>query len=536
MSVETRPTSRFWYGRWQRKGRRFSRQLTTPVAGESGSPEYDASRSAAEAELAELMSELDRHRRPEDLVQRLHEVKFGKRIGSIPVLQMHQHWMDIPRKRTPKAGHVQFARATIARFCDFLAEHHPKATEMAAVSPEIAEAFMRSEDKRGIAPKTYNAELILLRGVFEKLRIRAGLLANPFRESLVLKDAKSVHREPFTMDELHRLFDVAEKNDPLMYALITVGACTALRRGDACCLKWSDISLTANRIRVATRKTGQGVMIPIFPRLRAVLNALPKTGSPYVFPSLAEDYARDSAALNKRLNQIFALAGFGADPIPAGDKEKALIDIPSEDQIRPRVMARLKALTEDDVSADGKKLLIRIFDAYSSGATLPDIAEDLDLSKSTVSYHIRRIEKIAGHPIVRQQVEKARVHAALITAAKNGDQPVKRDEQPGRLTRVNTRGFHALRATFTTTALTAGVPVEIVRVITGHTLTETVLNHYFNPNEKTVLKTVENAMPRMLTQGDAMTPAEEAIAYVDSLKSDLPTSKYEKLRSLVSAI
>lgn len=503
MAVERRQDSAYWYGRWQENNRRFCKRLNIRVAGEPGSDAYEASREAAEQELEKFLTEKERRDRPEDLVQRLHEVKFGKRIGSILLRDIFTEWQNLPRKRAPSKGWETFAKTNIERFVEYIAHHHCRVTEMAGVTPEMAEAYMRGEEKRGVSPKTYNEMLVLLRGVFERLRARAGLLTNPFKESLVLKEAESEHRQPFTVEELERLFAAAQKHDSAAHGLIVTGACTALRLGDCCCLKWEDVDLRTNRIRVRTRKTGEKVAIPILPRLRSVLENTPRNGSPFVFPSFAESYVTNDNLVNRRLNRVFVLAGLRmlTDEEAKELREKApvVIEIPEDDDLRSRLMSRLNALTPADVSPRIKGAMIQVFDLYSSGMTLPDIAKQLDISKGSISNYLARIEKIAGHPIVRKQIERAKELMPLAAA-----KPETGAKDPGkRLVRVNSRGFHALRATFTTHALAAGVPVEIVKMITGHTLTDTVLKHYFNPDEKTVYKTVEKAMPHLLTGGGA---------------------------------
>jgi integrase len=130
------------------------------------------------------------------------------------------------------------------------------------------------------------------------------MLANPFEGNLVFKEADTISRVPFTLSELEHLFETAKAKDSEIHDLIVVGACTALRRGDACCLNWADVDLLANRIRVKTKKTGASVPIPIFPRLHAVLRSRPRAGK-YVFPGLATAYEEESWVLNNRLRTVF---------------------------------------------------------------------------------------------------------------------------------------------------------------------------------------------------------------------------------------
>lgn len=501
MAVETRPTSRFWYGRWQENGARKCKRLGVRVQGEPGSEEFETSRGAAEEELRALVEEARIRRHPEDVVQRLHEVKFGRRIGSISLNRLAAEWAALPRKKPMGAARLRYGTALLGRFVEFLAAHHPKVKEMAGVSAEMAEAFMAHEEKRSLRPASYNAELSLLRGAFERLRVKAGMLANPFEGSLVLKDLDTVSRVPFTLPELAALFDAAKVLDSEIHDLIVVGACTALRRGDACCLKWADVNLERNRIRVRTRKTGGAVVIPILPRLRAVLEQRPRKGR-FVFPSLAAAYESSPWEINNRLRRVFVECGLGTltrrEEVALEKPAPAVVDLDDDEAVRARVLARIEALTPAQVSPRVKGVMREVFDLYSSGVTLCDVAKQLEVSKGSVSNYLARIERVAGHPVVRKEVAFARKRkalAALPRASEEGARPAA----TGRV-RVNTRGFHALRATFATQALAAGVPVEVVKLVTGHSLAETILRHYFNPDEDTMLGRLERAMPRLLAE------------------------------------
>jgi integrase len=69
---------------------------------------------------------------------------------------------------------------------------------------------------------------------------------NPFAEFVGGRSnvaATVIHRKPFSQDELHALFTAA-RQDPFMYPLIVTAACTGMRRGDVCALRWSDVGLS----------------------------------------------------------------------------------------------------------------------------------------------------------------------------------------------------------------------------------------------------------------------------------------------------
>ncbi len=69
------------------------------------------------------------------------------------------------------------------------------------------------------------------------------------------------------------------------------------------------------------------------------------------------------------------------------------------------------------------------------------------------------------------------------------------------LRKASIRDFHSFRVTWVTLALTAGVPLEIVKKVTGHKTTDVVLTHYFQPGREAFRVTLQSAMPSLLTDG-----------------------------------
>ena len=437
MSLEIRKTSQWWYGRWQDERKRHCVRLKVKVegtpprkSGGRGDKKYEASREAAQTELDKVMARFNEQKRPEDLVQELHKVKFGQRIGHIELKNLNAAWLNIPRKREPGPAYKHWAQSVFTRFQNFLAEHHPNVREMAGISKQIAEAFMRAEDKRGVSPKTFNAELILMRGAFEHLREDAGMLSNPFGK-IVTRDRDTVHRQPFSPEELKLILDAA-KDDDLIRPLTIVGITTAMRRGDACLLKWEAIDMKSRFVTVKTSKTGAKVSIPMFPLLHDELATLKRGKSPFVFPELAALYQTNPDAVNKRLRAVFKTAGF--------------VDL-------------------EDLDEDEKK------------------------------------------------THRADVH-------------VQREKG---LIKANIRGFHSFRVTWITLALTAGVPMELVRRVTGHRTVDVVLQNYFQPGREAFRQAIQTAMPKMLSNG-SRTPKEELISILSRISNR--TWKKDSARAL----
>jgi len=77
----------------------------------------------------------------------------------------------------------------------------------------------------------------------------------------------------------------------------------------------------------------------------------------------------------------------------------------------------------------------------------------------------------------------------------------QRSASDGRLQMASVKDFHSLRTTWITLALSAGIPMELVRRVTGHSTVSIVLDHYFRPGREEFRKAIEGAMSKMLTDG-----------------------------------
>jgi len=65
---------------------------------------------------------------------------------------------------------------------------------------------------------------------------------------------------------------------------------------------------------------------------------------------------------------------------------------------------------------------------------------------------------------------------------------------------ASVRDFHALRTTFVTLAISAGIPADILRALTGHSTVDLVIKHYFKPKGTDFAPMLEKALPDVLTK------------------------------------
>jgi integrase len=306
-----------WYARHELNGRMVYLNLGVKVAGtppaslslkEEGDVMFERSRATAQAKFESIVEEARSQRSSERLVEKLYEIKTGEQIKSVKLTKLGEEWENIGRRRKPDDRYASQCKSRLTKFADFVHSENSKADEIAHVTRTAARAFLDSEEKRGVTAKTWNDSLVLLRATFQHL-LPAGSI-NPF-SGIPTKETETVFRKPFTPEELKAILDAAKK-DKFIQPIIIAGVCTAMRRGDCCLLKASDVDLKNRFISVKTAKTGETVSIPIFPALYDVLKKALKDSANdgFVFPKQAAMYTENPDGITWRVRKVLALAGF----------------------------------------------------------------------------------------------------------------------------------------------------------------------------------------------------------------------------------
>jgi hypothetical protein len=257
-----------------------------------------------------------------------------------------------------------------------------------------------------------------------------------------------------------------------------------MRRGDVCNLDWRDVDLAGNMLAVKTSKTETAVEIPIFPPLRAVLIKRGPKASGQVFPDAAATLRNHRGALTWGFKKIVARALDGNTP---------------KTQPTPTPAAEIEAegtaaIMANVPESERRERLLSTFRAYCAGESLRDIEAKTGTARASVSMHLHAVENWIGKPFVRSGA--GRHTKRSITAAIARCTRTQREQ--GQMS-ASIRDWHALRTTFVTLALTAGVPVEIVQRVTGHRTVAVVMEHYFRPNREQFRAVLTEAMPAVLT-------------------------------------
>lgn len=274
-------------------------------------------------------------------VDRLMERRRQELTGreGIPLAEAFDLSLQKPRRHAISEKKLKQKRSIWQDFVVFMAETHPEASDLAAVTPSHAEeyiALIRSSGRfqksvtyqRGRrtvttstasgAPSAATATLhqTVCTEVFKLLARDAGIAENPFAG--IAKPPKNEEtREAFTSDELQLIHDHL---DDFTRPLFTVAIMTALREGDICTLRWSEIDFDARTIRRTMNKTGRLVEIPIADSLLDYLKEqYAQTGDgEYVFPDHAEMYRSNPSGVSYRVKAFLENLGIETTRIPAG--------------------------------------------------------------------------------------------------------------------------------------------------------------------------------------------------------------------------
>jgi integrase len=502
---------RQWYGVYTEGGARTVvnlnvKWLGTPPAsgrvGDLGNPAFEASRNEAEKALKIHVENASRKGRVEHLTERLIESKTGRTVQYACLVDLHTLWRNLGREGTAGERYLKACDAHFARFTTFMLTQKPAPVYLYEVTPEAAAAFVATCRKK-LAPATAKYAARLMNKAFSRF-LPVGT-SNPFSEFVGRRtngDHGVIHRKPFTAQELQALLDAA-RNDSFMYPLIVTAACSGMRRGDVCGLKWADVDLADGMLVVKTSKTGGNVEIPIFNPLRDVLESRKTKATGYVFPEAVAMLRDNPNGLSWRFKKI-AVRAFEGETAPLTPPVSAA-EIETEGKA---------AIARRIPEGERRDRMLETLHRYAAGASVRQIEKATSVPRSTVSADLHGVEAMTGKTFMRGNIKRPDIKAAMARLTR-----VPREH--GQLA-ASTRDFHALRATFVTLALSAGVPVELVRRVTGHATVEIVLKHYFRPDRENFKAALTDAMPDVLTGRTTrkqLTPIDEMGALLEKVKA-----------------
>ena len=535
-----RPT---WYGRISVKGKRRDTNLNVPIEGtvplnDKGAPIWNVKGdSAFERSKRAALKAFEAWRKeskkdPAELAAKAYKARTGESVEGVFLAKLADLWETQNRTYTPTPQWCATVRKWFGRFCMFAQKYATKngakCETINDVTSEIARAWF-AHIRGSFAWETVTKQMSLMRNSFKRYATNGK--PNPF-EDVVMRNREianaRVNHKPLSAVETQRLFDYSQEDD-YVYPLVVAAACTGMRIGDVCRLKWSDVDLREGLIDVQTAKTGRRVTIPIFERLRKVLderNSIDGDGtkpSMFVFPRAARRYGYNPRWVYKAIKPFIGRAVFGDSPKPTN---VVLVDENGE----PRPLADVLANAR---FSDSKRVrILEVYAKFKEGMRSCDIAAALGIAPSQVSMDLREVECLTGETLRPRSIARRRratnYELARLTCAPRGIG--KRS--------ASLYGWHSLRATFVVLAVEAGVPLPDVQQIVGHTTIDTTMQ-YFNPEKKHAAERVQMKMRGSVLDGDcargeridATTQIATPIATLEEILANLTNEQRKELAS-----
>ena len=300
-SLHKRPESPFWVasyqdakGRWLKKSTKTaSRSLALKLALEW----ENASKAGKVGRLVESQA----RKVPSEIV----EQATGQAIHFHTCKDWFAEWL------AGKSGAT--AARTILKYKqvsgDFLAHLGDRASlPLNAVSVTDVRLFRDRLRKEGHSPSNVNQTVRKVLSSPFAAALRLGYITvNPCAGVEALKDEADTERDVFTPEQVAALLSEAGGD---WKGVILAGFYTGLRLRDITELQWQSVDLRENVIRVKTRKTGKGVVIPTSPEFTEWLRSQPRAiGKAPVFPSLAGKSGAGKSGLSMQFKRIMETAG-----------------------------------------------------------------------------------------------------------------------------------------------------------------------------------------------------------------------------------
>ena len=501
---------------------------------DEGDLAFEKSRTLAEKALADYLEKLHDDNATEHILDSLVKMKAGQKYEDVKLTDLGVRYRARPRAKKPTERYLSTIDKVFADFAAFAYNKSNKTcTTLAKITPEIATAFFE-EIKKKIAWSYVRRYIFALSGIFRELAPAS--LPNPFGSIIKVlresgQDCDVIHRRPLSQEELEKVYATAKDTEhPFLYDIAVTASCTALRLKDCCLLKWEDVIEDKGMIRVQTAKTGIKVPIPIFGKLKDVLDERKKKRDDekdiYVFPDAAAAYKKDNYSISKMGTALFARALFKKPDAP---EDATLLNAP---QLVPEEI--IQAI-KDSPFAEQKKA--RVIDSYTRYAidqhTYREIEAETGRQRGQVSEDLKAIEKLLGVKIRPCATGKETLKDLIQhTRASRTVQQKKGSEF----------GWHSLRATWVVLALINGLSEATVMKIVGHK-TVHITYEYFNPTDEIAVEATKEAlgslkvfqgsqpMPMLEPPPTALPAVQPKLALAKLIKT-LPPKQLKALKSL----
>lgn len=266
-SIWKHPKSKFWTACWtDQSGRRLKRSTKT-------TDRRLALRIAQEFE--EVSARARTSAQVRKVVEDMHKRITGEELPTISLRGYVELWLT-GKKHGTKPSTLAFYTTATGKFLAYMKD--AAQADITGVTKQHLDRFRAHEaGELKLAPKTVNHDIKCLKMLFKAAK-RDGYVSEDVSAFVeTVRETQGKARSTFTLDEIRRLMEVA---NPEWKCLITVGLYTGQRLGDVAQLRWSQIDLVKEEIRLVTAKTSKPLVIPLAQPLKERLMGLPSIDDP----------------------------------------------------------------------------------------------------------------------------------------------------------------------------------------------------------------------------------------------------------------
>jgi integrase len=242
---------------------------------------------------------------------------YGETFPSATVRQFIEAWLKSKAPPVIAQSTHDFYRKSMMKFLEFLG---PAAElDLSAVTRKMITEF-RNQVAQKASATTTNHDLKAIKLLFRSAKRDGYIIEEPTEFVESVRKTSEGARRPFTVSEIRSVIDVANKE---WKSLVLFGLYTGQRLADLATLRWDNIDVTRNEIRIKTRKTGKRLSIPIAPALQTHIESLPATREVYLHPKAAATVTsqKRSGTLSNQFGDLLAQAGL-RDKAPHRSKGK----------------------------------------------------------------------------------------------------------------------------------------------------------------------------------------------------------------------
>lgn len=328
-----RPRLRYYYARFQVGGKDHCISTGKQKKSEAAD-EMERQIAKAKGKLSldkhfKTLLELIDQMPPED--QEAKRQRFGYTLlqgmsGKLPLSEVWNAWLTNPKKRNPSQRTIEGYRTQWRRFETWAG--NKKVQYIHEVSPVMVEDYATDLWESHVAPGTFNAHIKFLRSMFNTLKMKAGLMSNPWNE-IPLMELERESRRDLRPEELAKVCGTAKGSLRYMFGLALY---TGMRLSDCIHLRWKEVDFKQRIIEhmpSKTRRKNKKVRLPIHWVLEALLKELRATSKgEYLFPEEKATYEKDAGAVSKRIQQYFEACGIQTNEKSTnGHRRKAIVRV-----------------------------------------------------------------------------------------------------------------------------------------------------------------------------------------------------------------